>query len=416
MILGKVVIESFNQAVGQIIGNKLRAILSILGITIGVLCIVGVQTFVDSMEDNVKDSVQSLGDDVVYVMKFPWQFDGSVKWWEIMKRPHIDHDDFEAIENDVAAIGAAYYSVELRGKTLKYERDFVENVQGFVATYDFPEVITLNIERGRYFTETEYRQGSNKIILGHNVAEELFGVKDPIGRSIRFSGRKFEVIGVIEKSGDSLIDFLDYDDIFMLGYENARKFINVRQAGRFSGTVAAKLEEGFTLAQMEDEMIGRIRKGRRLKPIEDDNFSLNKITLLTSVLDSIFGTMSLAGAVIGIFSILIGAVSVANIMFVSVKERTSIIGVKKALGARRLFILLEFLIEAIILCLIGGVLGLVFVSVLIPLSEGYTPFDLQLSIGNVLLGVSISIVSGIIAGFIPAFKAALMDPVEAIRK
>ena len=416
MILGKVVIESFNQAVGQIIGNKLRAILSILGITIGVLCIVGVQTFVDSMEDNVKDSVQSLGDDVVYVMKFPWQFDGSVKWWEIMKRPHIDHDDFEAIENDVAAIGAAYYSVELRGKTLKYERDFVENVQGFVATYDFPEVITLNIERGRYFTETEYRQGSNKIILGHNVAEELFGVKDPIGRSIRFSGRKFEVIGVIEKSGDSLIDFLDYDDIFMLGYENARKFVNVRQAGRFSGTVAAKLEEGFTLAQMEDEMIGRIRKGRRLKPIEDDNFSLNKITLLTSVLDSIFGTMSLAGAVIGIFSILIGAVSVANIMFVSVKERTSIIGVKKALGARRLFILLEFLIEAIILCLIGGVLGLVFVSVLIPLSEGYTPFDLQLSIGNVLLGVSISIVSGIIAGFIPAFKAALMDPVEAIRK
>lgn len=416
MILGKVVIESFNQAVGQIIGNKLRAILSILGITIGVLCIVGVQTFVDSMEDNVKDSVQSLGDDVVYVMKFPWQFDGSVKWWEIMKRPHIDHDDFEAIENDVAAIGAAYYSVELRGKTLKYERNFVENVQGFVATYDFPEVITLNIGRGRYFTETEYRQGSNKIILGHNVAEELFGVKDPIGRSIRFSGRKFEVIGVIEKSGDSLIDFLDYDDIFMLGYENARKFVNVRQAGRFSGTVAAKLEEGFTLAQMEDEMIGRIRKGRRLKPIEDDNFSLNKITLLTSVLDSIFGTMSLAGAVIGIFSILIGAVSVANIMFVSVKERTSIIGVKKALGARRLFILLEFLIEAIILCLIGGVLGLVFISVLIPLSEGYTPFDLQLSIGNVLLGVSISIVSGIIAGFIPAFKAALMDPVEAIRK
>ena len=202
----------------------------------------------------------------------------------------------------------------------------------------------------------------------------------------------------------------------MLGYENARKFINVRQAGRFSGTVAAKLEEGFTLAQMEDEMIGRIRKGRRLKPIEDDNFSLNKITLLTSVLDSIFGTMSLAGAVIGIFSILIGAVSVANIMFVSVKERTSIIGVKKALGARRLFILLEFLIEAIILCLIGGVLGLVFISVLIPLSEGYTPFDLQLSIGNVLLGVFISIMSGIIAGFIPAFKAALMDPVEAIRK
>lgn len=416
MIVLKIIRESFNQAFGQITGNKLRSSLSLLGVTIGVICIVGVQSLVGSLESNVKSSVQKLGDNIVYVQKFPWQTEGEFKWWEIIKRPNVDFDDFQVVEEDVKAAEYAYFSMEFRGKTMKYKGKSVQRTFGFISTYDLPNVTDFQIGKGRYFSEAEYNLGSDKIILGANVAEALFELKNPIGEKVTLNGRKFEVIGVIEKSGDSLVDFTDFDDAFVLGYETARKFLNVKQLGGFGSSIAVKAAEGVSLDQLEDELTGMLRRGRRLRPVEETDFSINKITILNSVMDSIFGSLSFAGGIIGLLSIIVGGVSVANIMFVSVKERTSIIGVKKALGAKKFFILLEFLIEAVLLCLLGGCLGIILVVFGLPLLEGHIPFDLAVSASNITLGVIISVVSGVLSGIIPAYMAARLDPVIAIRQ
>lgn len=416
MVVLKIIRESFNQAFGQITGNKLRSSLSLLGVTIGVICIVGVQSMVASLESNVKSSVQKLGDNIVYVQKFPWQTEGEFKWWEIIKRPNVDFDDYEVVQDDVKAAAHSYFSMEFRGKTLKYQGESVQRTFGFISTYELPEVLDFQIGKGRYFTETEYNLGADKIILGYNVAEALFELKNPIGEKVTLNGRKFEVIGVVERSGDNIIDIADFDDAFVLGYETARKFLNVKQLGGFGSSIAVKAAEGVSLDQLEDELTGMLRRGRRLRPIEETDFSLNKITLLNSVMDEIFGSLSFAGGIIGLLSIIVGGVSVANIMFVSVKERTSIIGVKKALGAKKFFILLEFLIEAVLLCLLGGGLGIVFVMLGLPLLENHIPFELSISAGNIILGVMISVISGILSGIIPAYMAARLDPVIAIRQ
>lgn len=416
MIVLKIIRESFNQAFGQITGNKLRSSLSLLGVTIGVICIVGVQSMVASLETNVKSSVQKLGDNIVYVQKFPWQTEGEFKWWEIIKRPNVDFEDFEVVQNDVKAAAHSYFSMEFQGKTLKYQGESVQRTFGLISTYELPDVLDFQIGKGRYFTETEYNLGADKIILGYNVAEALFELKNPIGKKVTLNGRKFEVIGVVEKSGDDIVDFTDFDDAFVLGYETARKFLNVKQLGGFGSLIAVKAAEGVNMEQLEDELTGMLRRGRRLRPIEETDFSLNKITLLNSVMDEIFGSLSFAGAIIGLLSIIVGGVSVANIMFVSVKERTSIIGVKKALGAKKFFILLEFLIEAVLLCLLGGVLGIIVVILGLPLLENHIPFELFITAGNIILGVMISVISGILSGIIPAYMAAGLDPVIAIRQ
>lgn len=416
MVLFKIIKESFNQAFGQIIGNKLRSSLSLLGITIGVVCIVGVQAMVDSLETNVRSSLQKLGDDVIYVMKFPWQSDGPIKWWEIVKRPNVDYDDYEVVKEDVQSAAYAYFSMELPGKTLKYKSSAAKRVYGFVSTYELPQVVDMDFEEGRYFTEAEYNLGSDKIILGHNTAEALFDVLNPVGKKITLNGKKFEVIGVVAESGDDIVKVANFDNTFILGYESARKFLNVKNLGGFGSTIAVKAKDGIVIDQLEDELTGMLRRGRRLRPLEETDFALNKVTLLDALMDEVFGIFSTVGAFIGLLSIVVGAVSVANIMFVSVKERTSIIGVKKALGAKKGFILLEFLIEAITLCSIGGGLGLLIISGLFPLLEGLIPFALKISLGNVLVGLAISILTGIISGFIPAIMAARLDPVIAIRQ
>jgi putative ABC transport system permease protein len=416
MVLIKIIKESFSQAFSQITGNKLRSSLSLLGVTIGVICIVGVQSLVSSLENNVTSSIKKLGDNVIYVQKFPWQTEGEFKWWEIIKRPNVDYDDFMVVENDVKSAAGSYFTKELRGKTIKFEGKSIQRATGYIMTYDMPKVTDFSISQGRYYTESEYNFGSDKIILGNNLSEALFGIKNPLGRKVSLNGRKFEVIGVIEKSGDDIVDFADFDDAFVIGYETARKFLNLKNVGGFGSSIIVKAKDGVGLDQLEDDLTGMLRRGRRLRPIEETDFSLNRITILSSLMDNIFGSLSFAGGIIGLLSIVVGGVSVANIMFVSVKERTSIIGVKKALGAKRSFILMEFLIEAVLLCLIGGALGIIVVVAGLPILSDYIPFELNVNTSNVVLGVIISVVSGVLSGIIPAYMAAKLDPVIAIRQ
>ncbi|GJM31845.1 MAG: ABC transporter permease [Saprospiraceae bacterium] len=410
----KITQESVRQALQQLQTNKLRSFLSLLGISIGIFCIIGVLSAVDSLEDNVRGSLEKLGNDVLYVKKWPWA-DVSGEWWNYIKRPNPDHDDYEVLTERSHISSLTAFHVVIGFKTVKYHSSNVDNTVLIGSSQEFAEMFKIDFYKGRYFSSAEYNYGSNKIILGYMVAEELFGTSEPIGKIIKLQGRNYEVIGVIEKSGNSLLDPLDFDDCIVVSYNNARNLANLKARFIFDTSITVKAAEGVSLTDLKDEVKGILRSHRRLKPKENDNFALNELSMISSFFDSFFNVLNLLGIVIGLFAMLVGGVSVANIMFVSVKERTGIIGIKKALGAKRYVILLEFLIESIILCLLGGMIGLLLVYLAALGLTQATGFDFYLDFGNIFIGVLVSVIIGVVAGFIPALKASRMDPVEAMR-
>lgn len=412
----KILLESIIQAKAQLVNNKLRTILSLLGISIGILSIVVVKTAVDSLESNIKDSFSKLGTDIVYIDKIPWNEDPSKNFWKYKRRPDISFDDYDAIRSNVKLAKKSAFIVFVAGKTLKYGSSNIEGAYMICPTWDFKDIMDLEFSDGRYFTRNEYTGASNKVILGYNIAEELFLSVNPIGKYIKFLGQKFQVIGVLEKEGDNIVNVMPFDDAVLLNYNTARKYLNVKDPRRTGRMLSVQSYDESKMDEMMDEIVVTMRKERRLKPKEDNDFAINETSLFTKIMDEIFGTMNIAGFFIGIFALIVGMVSIANIMFVSVKERTKFIGIKKAIGARRMIIMLEFLIEAVILSLAGGIVGILFVYLLVIVVNNFVDFTLFLSVGNVIYGVAWSIGVGIIAGLMPAYRAATMNPVEAIRK
>jgi len=414
----KVIKESIRQAFQQLLGNKLRSFLSLLGISIGIFCIVGVQAAVDSLKDNIMEDLKSLGSDVVYVSKFSWMEDPHADFLKLLRRPNISFDDYKIINKKVKNCRIASFGVDMGKKTIKYKSNSVERAGAMCATYEYAEMYDLKFEKGRYFSPAEYHYGSNKVILGHTVADELFGSIEPLGKTIRAMGRKLEVIGVLEKSGESILNFMDFDDLVLISYELGRKTANLKSNNAFGNSfLGVRPKEGVTVPELKDDLTGSLRSHRRLRPKEENNFAMNEVSIMAEAFSQIFDVLNLLGFVIGIFAVLVGAFSVANIMFVSVKERTSIIGVKKALGAKRYIILLEFLIEATILCIIGGTIGLLMVYGLLALLASFdsTGFTIFLSPGNVIYGLLWAVGIGLFSGILPAMQASSMDPVEAMR-
>ena len=417
MLYLKIISGSFSQAMQQLLGNKLRSFLSLLGITIGIFCIIGVKSAINSLEDNIKGSFEKLGNDVIYLSKMPWGENPGENYWKYQRRPQPSYDDLLAIQEKVRTASKASYTLFLGSKIVKYLNTSVENVFAIGVTYDYAEIFKLKFEQGRYFSQTEYQHGTDLVVIGHTVAEQLFGALDPIGKEILIYGKKMRVIGVIEKAGRDLINPVNFDDSILISYETARKVTNVKpKFGRVGASLNVKAADGVSLDQLTDDVIGVLRGTRRLKPREDNNFSINQISILTKLIGNVFGVLNLMGIVIGGFALVVGMFSVANIMFVSVKERTNIIGIKKALGAKRFVILLEFLIESIILCVLGGIFGLVLIYGITALLSTFLPFDIYLSFNNAITGVIASVLVGIIAGMIPAIQASKMDPVEAMRQ
>ncbi len=414
----KVFSESIAQALQSLRANKLRSFLSLLGISIGIFCIIGVQAAVGSLEDNVRGSFDKLGNDVIYVSKFSWVEDPGQNFLKIMRRPNPSFADYRAINKKVKSAGAVSLNVFLGIKTLQHRSSNVENVEVSAITYDFGEIYALEFELGRYFSQQEYHYGANKVILGHKVAEELFGSINPLGRDVKLLGRKLEVIGVLEKSGEDLLGIMDFDDSAILSYELGRKIANLKSNNAFgNSSISVKAVKSANVDKLKGEVTGVLRAHRKLKPKEESNFHLNEISMMGAAFDSFFGALNTMGWFIGGFALLVGLFSVANIMFVSVKERTNIIGIKKALGAKRYIILMEFLIESVILCLIGGLVGVVIIYGLLELlaSMETIPFNIYLSASNITSAFVISTLIGMGAGFIPAFIASKMDPVTAIR-
>jgi putative ABC transport system permease protein len=415
-VLTKIVLESITQALQQLRANKLRSFLSLLGVSIGIFCIIGVHSAVDSLEANVRGSIEKLGNDVIYVQKISWAEDPGQNFFKYMRRPNVNYDDFKALNDKLKSADKIAFSVGIGSRTAKYLSNSHDGTQYVAISPDFGDMFKFEFTQGRYFSPAEFQFGVNKVILGYKVAESLFGAIDPLGKSIKINGKNLEVIGVLELEGDNLVSVFPFDNCAIITYEHARKIANLKPNHPFgNSSISIKAAEGVKLNQLRDEVTGLLRAHRRLKPKEESNFSLNELSIISGFLTSFFGVLNMLGLIVGGFAIFVGMFSVSNIMFVSVKERTNIIGIKKALGAKRYVILLEFLIEAIILCLIGGALGLLLVWGVTALLSQIINFNLYMSLNNILLGVISSVIVGVISGLIPAMQASRMDPVEAIR-
>jgi putative ABC transport system permease protein len=412
----KIFNESIRQAFQQLTGNKLRSFLSLLGITIGIFCIIGVQSAVDSLESNVRGSLEELGDDMIFINKMPMLEDPHENYWKYLRRPNPSYKDYENLKKKVKTAKVVDFHVGIGSKTAKYRSNTVEGAFVLAVTIEFDEMFQPGYDNGRWYNNFEYQKGHNKVVIGYEVAQQLFGAGiDPIGRKIKLMGQKVEVIGVFEKAGESMINIVNFDEVIVISYEFAKKVANVSNSDPRGGSINLQAAEGVSFERLKDDITGVLRNSRGLRPKESNNFAINALSMLAGVLDSVFGALNMAGWIIGGFAIFVGIFSVANIMFVSVKERTGMIGIKKALGAKRNVILLEFLIESIILCILGGILGLILVKLILLCANESMPFPIYLSWNNVVFGISLSIFIGIISGFIPAFQASKMDPVEAMR-
>lgn len=412
MLLLRLIKESISMAWYALVVNKLRTFLSLLGVTIGIFAIITVFTAVDSMESSVKGSVEKLGNNVIYVQKWPWAFGGDYPWWKYWQRPSPSIDELDQLKDITSLADQMCFMAFLGGQTIKWEGNNVEGVDINLVSHDFNRISGFDLYEGRYFTESESYSGYPVAIIGYEVASNLFPGRSALDKTIAVKGRKTKVVGVFAKEGTSIIGN-SKDNSIVLPVNYGRKFIDIKSE-RSGPMIMVQAKPHVSNQELMDELRGNMRSIRRLRPIEDDNFALNETKLLSAQVGQLFGMLSIVGGIIGGFSILVGGFGIANIMFVSVRERTPIIGIQKSLGAKNYFILVQFLTESIILCLIGGMIGLILVYIA-TIIAGYNDFDFSLTMGNAILGLSISALIGIVSGLFPAAAAARLDPVEAIR-
>lgn len=415
----RILSEGAAQAWQQLMANKLRSFLSLLGVTIGIFCIIGVKSAVNSLEDNIRGSMSKLGNDVIYIEKFSWGEDPGKNFWKWMRRPNFTFHEFEVLKSELELAELVGYWQFLGAKTAKWHSSSVENCYFIGLTEDCRDLFHLEFDNeGRFLSPLEYHTGADVCILGAVIADGMFGEGiDPVGKDISVGGRKLRVLGVLKKSGKDLLKPFNFDNCVLIGYNLARRGFGVRAKGEFERTsICAKAKPGVEIDELKDEITGVLRGERRIKPREENNFALNTLSIISGLFDSLFGTMNVAGVFIGGFALLVGMFSVANIMFVSVRERTNLIGIKMALGAKRWFILLEILIEAVVLCVFGGLFGLLLIWLVTTGISAAIDFDIHLSLSNAFWGIFTSAAVGVLSGLIPASQASRMDPVEAIRK
>lgn len=405
---------SLRQAAAELSANKTRSFLSLLGITIGIFCIISVFTVIDSLEKNLKENMASLGSDVLYLSRKPWVPEGEFRWWEYLEREPMGERELESIERlSLVQFATICHSASVR---LTYRDEELEGPQAYGVSEHFDRVQNLDIEKGRYLSASEIASGASVAVIGKEIEEQLFplGV-EAVGKSIRMKGKTLQIVGVMKKTGQNMAGF-QFDNAVVYPFRLAQSLFSLRSRDwNNDPVIMVKSRSGARLEDMNDQIQGALRALRKVKPGEANNFSVNQLSQVSERMNLLFGTINLVGAIIGGFALLVGGFGIANIMFVTVRERTRLIGIKKAIGARRKNILSEFLIEAVVLCLIGGAAGILVVMGLGLIMTHAMDFPVSLSLKNSILGLTISALVGILAGYIPARSAARLDPVVAIR-
>jgi putative ABC transport system permease protein len=404
--------EGFIFAFNSVIVNKLRTFLSLFGITIGIFSIISVFTVLDWMEKSIHDSISSMGDNVLYINKWPWGLNTHLNWWDIIKYPVVSNDDYQAVLNKSTKTTAACLTIN-QPEQIKYRKNLASDSNVWAVTTDFDHIRSFEIEKGRYFSPEELLSGKNVTLIGAVIAQKLFDKADPIGKQITISGKKTSVIGVFKKEGTGGIGDTGMDEETVVPINFGKTFINMKN-NFLNSTLMVKAKEGVPLQELSDEATMILRASRRLQPNEIDNFSLNQASVISQSFSGVFAGINIGGWVIGGFAILVGGFGIANIMFVSVRERTNIIGIQKALGAKKFFILQQFLVESMLLSIIGGLLGVLMIFIGTLIINYLYDLNIYLTLSNMFLAVFISGIIGVVAGYAPANTAAKMNPVEAI--
>ena len=404
--------EGFLFAFNSVIVNKLRTFLSLFGITIGIFSIISVFTVLDWMQKSVHDEISTLGENVIYVHKFPWGLNINEPWWDIIKRPVITKDDYAAVLNRSTRSGTVSFSVS-QPVQIKYKKNLATDVYASAVSSEYDNIRSFEIANGRYFTPEELAAGRNSAIVGAVIAEKLFNKADPVGKQVSISGKRTNIIGVFKKEGKGGISDNGMDEQTLVPYNFGKTFMNMKNSF-LDATLMIKAKKGVQIQELSDEATMILRAARRLRPEMKDNFAINRASLITQSFSGVFAAINIGGWIIGGFAILVGGFGIANIMFVSVKERTNIIGIQKALGAKRFFILQQFLVESVLLSVIGGILGIFMVFLGTIIVNYLWELNMYLTISNIFLAIFISGIIGIVAGYAPASTASKMNPVEAI--
>jgi putative ABC transport system permease protein len=404
--------ESFSFALNALRNNKLRTLLSLLGVTIGIFSIIAVLAAVDSMDKKIKEDLSDMDMNTVYLMRFSFG-PSEIPRWKRDQFPDVTFEEFEHIKRNVNGVDKISFNLFTRNENIKYESKTVNSIRVKPSTEDFFDIEPLKIDQGRLFNASESNSGSPVIVIGSEVATGLFDNADPLGKKVRLYGQKFTVIGVLKKQGQGM--FGDSGDVAVFFPVNFLRRLYGDNNDMLTPAILIKPEKGIDIEEFKAELSQKLRVHRGVKTGEIDNFFMNVLSGFTDFIDNIVGQMNGIGWAISAFSLLVGGFGIANIMFVSVKERTNLIGIQKALGAKNKFILFQFLFEAVILSLIGGLIGMFLVWIIAIILSSTLDFEFVLSTSNMLLGSGLAAFIGLIAGIIPAISASKLDPVEAIR-
>jgi putative ABC transport system permease protein len=413
--ISQIISTSFVQAFLELKANKLRSFLSLTGITIGIFCIIAVFTVLDSLKKNIKEQVSTLGSDVIYVGRWPWMDEGGeYKWWDFWRRPSMSMTELRAVQNNVSDAGIVSLQLTINGKSARYDDNEVSGFSAYAVTQDFDKLQNIEVTDGRYLSAAELDGGMPTAVIGAELYENLFRSNvNAVGKTIAYLGKSYLIIGTLKKTGQNAAGF-NFDNCLIIPYHSIRSAIDV-QSLNYDPSLMIKAKPGAALSEVQFEVEGALRAIRKVRPGEANNFAINQLSQITQRMDMMFRLINAIGAVIGGISLIVGAFGIANIMFVTVKERTKYIGLKRAIGARAIYILIEFLIEAIFLCLLGGIIGIVLVWILSLIVNASSDMHFTMSWQNMFIGICTSAIVGIIAGFIPAYKASKLDPVVAIR-
>ena len=410
--LANILWNSFKMAMQELRVNKLRTFLSLFGITIGIFCIIGVLATIDSMESKIQGDIKKLGSNSIYIDKWEYGGKGDKPWWKYVKRPSPKFEEMEFIKKKSALSENVAFTCSSSG-TASFDNSNLSNIKIIGASEDFSKIQSLELEAGRFINDVEFTRGTPTVVIGDNVATELFGKPERAeGKEITFQGKRLFVLGVLKKEGQSFANAFDFDNCILAPY---RFFASIYNPDNNGPVIIVQGKKNVQPSYLQEELRGVMRQIRRISPTGEENFSLNDISIFAEQTKSFFSSVTIGGWAIAGLSLIVGAFGVANIMFVTVRERTSQIGLKKAIGAKSRTILTEFLLESAFLCVVGGLMGLFFVWLLTKLLSTVMPFPIFISTDIITLALSICIVLGVLSGIIPASIAARMNPVVAIR-